>query len=56
MIPIPIGIIYAKQGSCKGCNLAKPDEQTLMNLTLWLYENPAEQQHQSTDRQHRSGD
>ena len=24
-----------------------------MNLTLWLYENPAEQQHQPTDGQHR---
>ena len=56
LVPIFIGVVYPEQGSCKGCNLAKPDEQRLMNLTMWLYEDPAEQQHQPSDRQNRSGD
>ena len=48
-----IGVVYPEQGSCKGCNLAKSNEQRLMNLTLWFYEDPAEQQHQPSDSQHR---
>ena len=52
-ITVFIGVVYPKQGSCKGCNFTKPNQQTLMDLALWRYEDPAEQQHQPTYRKHR---
>ncbi len=52
-ITVFVRVINSKQGSCKGCNLAKTDEQTLMDLTLWRYEDPAKQQHQPTNGHHR---
>ena len=39
LVTIFVRVVYSEQGSCKGCNLAKPDEQTLVDLTMWLYEN-----------------
>ncbi len=52
-IPVFVRVINSKQGSCKGGNFAKPDEQTLVDLTLWRYEDPAKQQHQPTNGHHR---
>ena len=53
LITVFICVVDTKQGSCKGCNLAKPDEQTLMDLTLWRYEDPAKQQHKPTEGHYR---
>ena len=52
-ITVFVRVINSKQGSCKGCNFAKPYEQTLVDLTLWRYEDPAKQQHQPTNGHHR---
>ena len=41
-----IDIINAEERACKGCNLAKADEEGLMDLSVWLYEHAAEEHRQ----------
>ena len=50
---VPIGVIYSEQSPCKGSNFAEPDEQALVYLALWCYEDSAEQQYQPAYREHR---
>ena len=39
-----VNIIDAEEGTCKGCNFAKADEEGFMDLALWLYEDAAEEE------------
>ena len=42
-----VNVIYTKQRTCKGGNLAEADEKGLMDLALWGHECPTEQEYQS---------
>ena len=39
-----IDVVYTEEGTCKGCNFAKANEEGLMDLALWLYEDAAEEE------------
>ena len=39
-----IDIVYTEEGTCKGCNFAEANEEGLMDLALWLYEDAAEEE------------
>ena len=51
--PVSIIVIDTHYSPCKGSNFAEPDEQALVYLALWRYEDSAEQQYQPAYREHR---
>ena len=51
-----IDVVYPEERACKGCNLAKADEERLMDLSVWLYEHAAEEHRQPSQGEHRRCD
>ena len=44
LVSFLIDVVYSEEGTCKGCNFAKANEEGLMDLALWLYEDAAEEE------------
>ena len=42
-VPVAVGVVYTEEGTCKGCNFAEADEEGLMDLAVWRYEDSTEQ-------------
>ena len=50
-----VRVVDSEEGTCKGCNFAEADEQRLMDLALWLYEDTAEEEDETSEGKDCSG-